>query len=75
MSPTILALLIYFIEEISQAPDDCNIGCGISGALQKAFHTVNHEIQLNHCGISKDWLRSYFFSLAANSIYQQIQLQ
>ena len=58
-------VLINITENIRKALDDGNIGCAVSADLQKAFHTVDHQIplaKLNHhgiCGVSNDWFKSY----------------
>ena len=57
--------LINITENITKADDDGNIGCGVFVDLQRAFHTVDHQIllaKLNHYGIlgvSNDWFESY----------------
>ena len=57
--------LINITENIREALDDGNIGCGVFVDLQKAFDTVDHQIlleKLNHYGIhgvSNDWFKSY----------------
>ena len=57
--------LINITENITKALDDGNIGCGVFVDLQKAFDTVDHQIQLtklNHygiCGVSNEWFKSY----------------
>ena len=56
--------LISMTEEI-RSLDNRQCGCGIFVDLQKAFHTVNHDILLNkleHYGIRGnvlDWFKSY----------------
>ena len=58
-------VLINITENIRKALDDGNIGCGVSVDMQKAFHTVDHQIRLaklNHHrirGVSNDWFKSY----------------
>ena len=58
-------VLINITENIRKALDDGNIGCAVSADLQKAFHTVDHQIRLaklNHHrirGVSNDWFKSY----------------
>ena len=57
--------LINITENIRKALDDGNMGCGVFVDLQKAFHTVDHQIllaKLNHYairGVSNDWFKSY----------------
>ena len=57
--------LINITENIRKALGDGNIGCGVFVDLQKAFHTIDHQIllaKLNHHGIrgvSNDWFKSY----------------
>ena len=57
--------LINITENIRKALGDGNVGCGVFVDLQKAFHTVDHQIllaKLNHHGIrgvSNDWFKSY----------------
>ena len=46
--------LINITENIREALDDGNIGCGVFVDLQKAIDTVDHQIllaKLNHYGI------------------------
>ena len=56
--------LINITENIRKDLDDGNIGCGVFVDLQKAFDTVDHQIQspkLNHygiCGVSNDWFKN-----------------
>ena len=57
--------LINITENIRKALDNGNIGCGVFADLQKAFDTVDHQIQLaklNHYGIrgvTNDWFKCY----------------
>ena len=57
--------LINITENIRNALDDGNIGCGVFVDLQKAFDTVDHQIllvKLNHywiCGVPNDWFKSH----------------
>ena len=57
--------LINIAENIRNALDDGNIGCGVFADLQETFNTVDHEIllaKLNHYRIrevSYDLLKSY----------------
>ena len=57
--------LINITENIRKALDGGNTGCGDFVDLQKAFDTVDHQIQLaklNHygiCGVSNDSFKSY----------------
>ena len=57
--------LINITENIRKALDGGNTGCGVFVDLQKAFDTVDHQIQLaklNHygiCGVSNDSFKSY----------------
>ena len=40
--------LINVTENIRKVLDDGNIGCGVFVDLQKAFHTVDHQILLTN---------------------------
>ena len=57
--------LTNITENIRKALDDGIVGCGVFVELQKAFDTLNHQIQLaklNHYGIrgvSNDWFKYY----------------
>ena len=57
--------LINITENIRKALDDGNISCGVFVHLQKALHTVDHQIllaKLNHyriCGVSNNWFKSF----------------
>ena len=57
-------VLIKITENVRKALDDGNIGCGVFVDLQKAFHTVDHQVllaKLNHhgiCRVSNDWFKS-----------------
>ena len=57
--------LISMTEEIRSSLDNRRYGCGIVVDLQKAFHTVNHDIlltKLEHYDIRGnvvDWFKSY----------------
>ena len=57
--------LINITENIKEALDEGNIGCGVFVDLQKAFGSVDHQIQLaklNYYGIRgvlNDWFKSY----------------
>ena len=61
--------LINITEIITKALGDGNVGCGVFVDLQKAFHTVDHQVllaKLNHYGIrgvSNDWFKSYLSNL------------
>ena len=56
-----LALLKIF----EKSQNEGNIGCGIFVNLQKAFHTVEHDIllsKLEHysvCCLANEWFKSY----------------
>ena len=57
--------LINITENIRKALDEGNIGCAVFVDLQKAFHTVHHQIllaKLDHYGtrgVFNDWFNSY----------------
>ncbi len=57
--------LISLTETIKSSLDNKRVGCGIFIDLQKAFHTVNHEIllkKMEHYGIrgtALNWFNSY----------------
>ena len=57
--------LIGLTEDITKILDEGNIGCVIFVDLQKAFHTMEHDIllaKLSHYGIrglANGWFRSY----------------
>ena len=62
---SISPVLINIAENIRQALDDGNIGCGVFADLKKASDTVDHQIlvaKLNHYGIrgvSSHWFKSH----------------
>ena len=57
--------LINITENIRNALNDGNLGCGVFVDLQIVFDTVDHKMllaKLNHYGIrrvSNDWFKSY----------------
>ena len=57
--------LVSLTESVKSSLDNNRVGCGIFIDLQKAFHTVNHDIllkKLEHYGIrgtALSWFKSY----------------
>ena len=60
--------LINITGNIRKALDGGNTSCGVFIDLQKAFDTVDHQIQLatsSHygiCWVFNDWLKSYWYN-------------
>ena len=63
-------VVLNLLEIIQKALDDGQIACGIFIGLEKAYHTVSHDIlfekldQYGFRGISNDWFRSYLIDLS-----------